>query len=249
MGAVVAGVARPDVGVAVAPDLPADGRRAAAQLCRDRPDGPLLPAQVGNAYALLLGQVAVGDLAPARPIDSSRRGCGRASGRVPISGCTAGRTALRPGLVVPTRSLRPLTHSWPVLRLMPTSRLASLILTPSCISSRNCCFTSGDARLPFGRPPAVILLSFIAYPLARVLRRSLEPETVRAGCFSCSVSRGSRPRARPPAPERRCAPRRPPHPPCRHTSGPVDRPKRRSTRQPGRQGSRFQPCAPASPTR
>lgn len=56
--AVVPGVPRPDAGVAVAPDLPADRRRATAQLGCDRSDGSLLMPQVSDAYALLLRQIA-----------------------------------------------------------------------------------------------------------------------------------------------------------------------------------------------
>src|SRR5581483_4761710 len=100
---------RSDVGVAVTPDLTADGRRAAAQCGPDRPDGLLLPPQIGDADALLLGQVAVRDgtrgglqLTPARigcePARSANEWLHRGPDRVvtALSACYALSTTVQP---------------------------------------------------------------------------------------------------------------------------------------------------------
>jgi hypothetical protein len=73
-------------------------------------------------------------------------------------GCLHQARHAHQGTVVLMRALRPFTHSWPVQRLMPTIRLASLMLTPWPTSSRNFC------RSPTRERPGAVFFETIAFP-------------------------------------------------------------------------------------
>ncbi|GAT67316.1 hypothetical protein PS9374_02969 [Planomonospora sphaerica] len=180
--AVIRRVAWLDVGVAVPPDLPTDGRRAAAQLGRDRPNGSLLPPQVCDADALFLGKVARRRGRP-RPL------CTEGAGKVAASICCEGPDGRPRSLACPLRGLRALTA--PIHPLLSGSSVSADNATgfpdahtlanelkelSSRLNQRSTWCCSENHRVPG----------------VRVLRRSLEPKLAPGGASQGSVSRRGR---------------------------------------------------------